>query len=95
MDDDFLNDDDFDYGDDDTISGDDEEEVDMENQYYSGKAAKSESDFAQAKACFEDVLNQEEEKGEWGFKALKQLMKMKFARKQFPEFIGYYQCSTT
>ncbi|KAK0427939.1 hypothetical protein QR680_010496 [Steinernema hermaphroditum] len=89
MDDDYLNDDDFNYSDDD-MSGS-EPDVDMENQYYSGKSAKGENDFAQAKECFEDVLNQEgDEKGEWGFKALKQLMKMAFAKKEYKAFLDYY-----
>lgn len=50
----------------------------MENQYYNSKALK-EDDPKAAVASFQKVLDLEGgEKGEWGFKALKQMIKINF-----------------
>lgn len=54
-----------------------EPDVDLENQYYSSKALK-ESDPTAALISFQRVLDLEEEKGDWGFKALKQMIKINF-----------------
>jgi COP9 signalosome complex subunit 2 len=55
-----------------------EPDVDLENQYYNSKALK-EDDPKQALASFQRVLDLESvEKGEWGFKALKQMIKINF-----------------
>lgn len=54
-----------------------EPDVDLENQYYNSKALKEEEPMA-ALSSFELVLDLEEDKGEWGFKALKQMMKLRF-----------------
>lgn len=54
-----------------------EPDVDLENQYYSSKALK-ESDPKAALTSFQRVLDLEEEKGDWGFKALKQMIKINF-----------------
>lgn len=54
-----------------------EPDVDLENQYYSSKAMK-ESDAKGALESFQRVLDLEEEKGDWGFKALKQMIKINF-----------------
>lgn len=51
--------------------------MDLENQYYNSKGLKEEEPEA-ALASFNQVLELEEEKGEWGFKALKQMMKLHF-----------------
>lgn len=51
--------------------------MDLENQYYNSKALK-EDDPAAALKGFEKVLALEENQGEWGFKALKQMMKLHF-----------------
>ena len=51
--------------------------MDLENQYYSSKALK-ESDPKAALDSFQRVLDLEEEKGDWGFKALKQMIKINF-----------------
>ena len=52
-------------------------DVDLENQYYNSKALKENNPPA-ALDSFAQVLELEEEKGEWGFKALKQMMKLHF-----------------
>lgn len=55
-----------------------EPDVDLENQYYNSKALK-EDDPNTALASFQKVLDLEGgEKGEWGFKALKQMIKINF-----------------
>ena len=55
----------------------DEPDVDLENQYYNSKALKEEEP-TEALTSFAHVLDLEQEKGEWGFKALKQMMKLHF-----------------
>lgn len=55
-----------------------EPDVDLENQYYNSKALKEDNPNA-ALASFQRVLDLENgEKGEWGFKALKQMIKINF-----------------
>ena len=54
-----------------------EPDVDLENQYYNSKALKEESPTA-ALDSFKKVLELEQEKGEWGFRALKQMIKIYF-----------------
>ena len=55
-----------------------EPDVDLENQYYNSKAQK-EDDPIGALSAFKKVLELEGgEKGEWGFKALKQMIKINF-----------------
>lgn len=50
----------------------------MENQYYNSKALKEEEPKS-ALVSFQKVLDLEGgEKGEWGFKALKQMIKINF-----------------
>lgn len=56
-----------------------EPDVDLENQYYNAKALKAEKEYDNALKAFEVVLELEKEKGEWGFKALKQMVKITFA----------------
>lgn len=52
--------------------------MDLENQYYNSKALK-EKDPNASLMSFQKVLDLEAgEKGEWGFKALKQMIKINF-----------------
>lgn len=54
-----------------------EADVDTENQYYNSKGLLESEDWEEALAGFRTVLKMEgEEKGEWGFKALKQMIKI-------------------
>lgn len=55
-----------------------EPDVALENQYYAAKAQKSEGDQFGALDAFRRVLDLETEKGDWGFKALKQMMKLNY-----------------
>lgn len=52
--------------------------MDLENQYYNSKALKEDEPQA-ALLSFQKVLELEGgDKGEWGFKALKQMIKINF-----------------
>ncbi|KAI0035108.1 PCI-domain-containing protein [Vararia minispora EC-137] len=65
----------FDYSDGD--DGDAGGSADVENMYYTAKS-KKEDDPERALKEFQVIVNQEEEKGDWGFKALKQMTKLLF-----------------
>jgi len=67
----------FDYSDDGDGDADESGSVDIENLYYQAKA-KKEDNPEQALKEFKAIVDQEEEKGDWGFKALKQSTKLLF-----------------
>jgi COP9 signalosome complex subunit 2 len=68
----------FESGDDEAADGDDTD-VDLENKYYAAKGLKDE-DPDEALREFQGVLKaQEGTLGDWGFKALKQSLKLSFA----------------
>ncbi|KAL0951795.1 hypothetical protein HGRIS_008462 [Hohenbuehelia grisea] len=72
--------DDEDYGFDYSDNDDDANEsgsVDLENMYYKAKS-KKDDDPEGALTDFRAIVDQEEEKGDWGFKALKQSTKVLF-----------------
>ncbi|XWS52670.1 hypothetical protein CRYUN_Cryun11dG0090800 [Craigia yunnanensis] len=54
-----------------------EQDVDIENQYYNSKGLV-ETDPEGALAGFAEVVSMEPEKAEWGFKALKQTVKLHY-----------------
>ena len=86
-DDELMDNDDYD------LEYDDSEpdvEADLENQYYNSKTLK-EDDPDAALAAFLRVLQLEEEKGDWGFKALKQMMKIEFHLGRFTQMMEHYQ----
>ncbi|BFZ64646.1 hypothetical protein YB2330_005796 [Saitoella coloradoensis] len=105
--DDFMMDDDetydFDYEDDDDDEQGDED-VDIENMYYNAKAIK-EDDPEAAIEEFRKVVEKEKEegqKGDWGFKALKQIIKLSFLRgdkdstfKDYKELLTYTKSAVT
>jgi len=62
----------------------------LENQYYSSKALK-EADPKAALESFQKVLDLEEEKGDWGFKALKQMIKINFRLGKYDEMMARYK----
>lgn len=65
----------FEYDDDEELE---EQDVDIENQYYNSKGLLESDELQEALAGFEQVLNMEDGKGEWGFKALKQVIKIQY-----------------
>jgi COP9 signalosome complex subunit 2 len=72
---------------------DDEEEesgdVDIENKYYNAKQIKAES----AEDAIDEFLGVpalEEEKGDWGFKALKQAIKLEFRLGRYKSAVEHY-----
>jgi len=87
-DDDFMDDDeeyDLEY----STDSNSEPDVDLENQYYNSKALK-EDDPHSALESFEKVLFLEQEKGEWGFKALKQMVKINYKLQQYDNMMKRY-----
>jgi len=88
-DDDFMDDDeeyDLEY----STDSNSEPDVDLENQYYNSKALK-EDDPRAALDSFEQVLELEQEKGEWGFKALKQMVKINYKLGQYDKMMKAYK----
>jgi len=68
-----------------------EPDVDLENQYYNSKGLK-ESSPQTALESFQRVLDLEDgEKGEWGFKALKQMIKINFRLDNYDEMMVRYK----
>lgn len=77
----------FDYEDD----GDEESpDVDIENRYYNAKQMKQ-SDPQAAIDEFLEVVKLETEKGDWGFKGLKQAIKLEFRQKQHAKVRALHQ----
>ena len=67
-----------------------EPDVEIENQYYNAKGQK-EDEPAEALAGFELVVSMQEEKDEWGFKALSQMVKLNFQLGNHDEMIAKYK----
>jgi COP9 signalosome complex subunit 2 len=68
-----------------------EPDVALENQYYAAKALKSDGDVMGALQAFEKVIELETEKGDWGFKALKQMVKITFNMETYDSMLDYYK----
>lgn len=77
----------FEYSDDEP----EEEDVDIENQYYNSKGMLEGSDPQEALEGFKAVLGMEGDKGEWGFKALKQIVKLHYRLNQYKEMMEAYR----
>ncbi|XP_029835909.1 COP9 signalosome complex subunit 2 isoform X2 [Ixodes scapularis] len=89
--DDFMCDDEEDYDLEYSEDSNSEPDVDLENQYYNSKALK-EDDPTAALASFQKVLDLEAgDKGEWGFKALKQMIKINFKLSKYEEMMARYK----
>lgn len=96
----------FDYSDEDEDMDDGEGDlhVQIENQYYSAKQYL-ESDPPERSAALEalaQVLEMQVEKTDWGFKALKRIVKLHFelhhhdqAMRQYEELLGYTKSDVT
>ncbi|KAH7107000.1 PCI-domain-containing protein [Auriculariales sp. MPI-PUGE-AT-0066] len=83
---DYMQDDEdyeFDYSDG-GEEAEDSGEVDVENQYYTAKGYKEEEPEKALKA-FKSIVDGEKEKGDWGFKALKQSTKLLYLKLHRPK----------
>lgn len=81
-------------GDDDSGNGDDEG-VEIENQYYNSKVIIEES-IPDAIKSYEKVVDLEGgEKSEWGFKALKKIVKLSFKTGKFENMLNKYKLFLT
>ncbi|KAG9510030.1 COP9 signalosome complex subunit 2, partial [Fragariocoptes setiger] len=88
---DFMCDDQEEYDLDFSDNSNSEPDVDLENQYYTSKSIK-ESDPQAALVNFARVLELENGvKGDWGFKALKQMIKINFKLGQYEEMMRRYK----
>ncbi|RLN23096.1 COP9 signalosome complex subunit 2 [Panicum miliaceum] len=67
-----------------------EQDVDIENQYYNSKGMV-ETDPEGALAGFDQVVKMEPEKAEWGFKALKQTVKLYYKLGKYKEMMDAYR----
>lgn len=67
-----------------------EEDVNIENQYYNSKGLVD-SDADEALAGFREVVRMEGDKGEWGFKSLKQIVTLQLKLKQHDEMLASYR----
>eukprot|EP00250_Pteridium_aquilinum_P033893 c6596_g1_i1 orf=193-1512(-) len=67
-----------------------EQDVDIENQYYNSKGLV-EMDPEGALSGFAEVVRMEGEKGEWGFKALKQTVKLHYRLANFKQMMDAYR----
>ncbi|KAH9406772.1 PREDICTED: COP9 signalosome complex subunit 2-like [Rhagoletis zephyria] len=93
--DDFMCDDDEDYDLEYSEDSNSEPDVDLENQYYNSKSLKADNP-QKALESFQKVLDIENgEKGEWGFKALKQMIKINFKLQNFNEMMNRYKVFLT
>ncbi|CAH2256731.1 jg10962 [Pararge aegeria aegeria] len=90
-DDDYMCEEEEDYGLEYSEDSNSEPDVDLENQYYNSKALKEDEPQA-ALLSFQKVLELEGgDKGEWGFKALKQMIKINFKLSNFTEMMARYK----
>ncbi|KAE9463295.1 hypothetical protein C3L33_04798, partial [Rhododendron williamsianum] len=71
-----------------------EQDVDIENQYYNSKGLV-EADPEGALEGFSEVVRMEPEKAEWGFKALKQTVKLYYRLGKYKEMMDTYRVMLT
>ncbi|KAJ4298789.1 COP9/signalosome complex subunit Csn2 [Collariella sp. IMI 366227] len=92
-DDDFMqaSDEEYDFEYEEEEEGEEESpDVDIENKYYNAKQTKT-SDPAEAVDEFLTIPAIESEKGEWGFKALKQAIKLEFNLQRYEQATEHYR----
>lgn len=69
-----------------------EQDVDVENQYYNSKGLLESEEWEEALAGFRQVLRMEGgDKGEWGFKALKQIIRIQSRLGAHEEMVEAYR----
>jgi len=84
-----------DYGFEYSVDDHEEEDVNIENQYYNSKGLLADSDLKGALDGFKELVSMEEDKGEWGFKAHKQMVKLQFKQKNYKEMMVTYKYMLT
>ena len=89
MSDDEMEDYGFEYSDDE--SGEASEDADIENQYYNAKGLVESGNTDGALAGFNAVVTSEQDKGEWGFKSLKQVVKIHFKNGDKSQMMSNYR----
>ena len=62
------------------------QDVEIENQYYNAKGQRADNP-EEALSGFSIVISMQDEKGEWGFKALASMVKLNFAMKKTEEML--------
>lgn len=77
----------FEYSDEDQDQEDDLN-VQIENNYYNAKALDNPEDAIEQ---FNAIIQMEEEKGEWGFKSLKRIIKLHFQLHQYNKMMTRYE----
>ncbi|KAK9794025.1 hypothetical protein WJX73_004702 [Symbiochloris irregularis] len=88
MSDDDMEDYGFEYSDEDA----EEQDVDIENNYYNSKGLVTDGgDLSTALRGFQEVVRMEDGKGEWGFKALKQIVKLHYKMGNHEEMLTAYR----
>lgn len=82
----------YDYDQADYEGGDDEDET-PENKFYNAKGLEEDGEIDDALTAFDEVIEKEaeDEKGEWGFKSLKHLVKILFKQGKFKEMMKRYK----
>jgi COP9 signalosome complex subunit 2 len=89
--DEFMCDEDEDYDLEYSEDSNSEPDVDLENQYYNSKALKEEDPNAALESFGRVLLLENGEKGEWGFKALKQMIKINFRMQRYEGMMKRYK----
>mmetsp|Transcript_29972 Transcript_29972/g.73782 ORF Transcript_29972/g.73782 Transcript_29972/m.73782 type:complete len:444 (+) Transcript_29972:46-1377(+) len=89
---DMMDDEDYDFDYEDSDQDQDDGQVDMENEYYTAKGHLQDGALQDALTGFQKVLEmQSDSKGEWGFKALKQMVKALFRQSRYQEMMQRYK----
>ncbi|BGO90593.1 hypothetical protein NBRC10512_002639 [Rhodotorula toruloides] len=95
-DDEFMMDEDEDYGFEYEGSDNEDDVVDVENEYYTAKSQRDTPDVALA--SFQKIMQDESDRndqGEFGFKALKQMTKLTFRLGRYDEALAHYKTLLT
>ncbi|BGP00792.1 COP9 signalosome complex subunit 2 [Rhodotorula toruloides] len=95
-DDEFMMDEDEDYGFEYEGSDNEDDVVDVENEYYTAKSQRDTPDVALA--SFQKIVQNESDQnnqGEFGFKALKQMTKLTFRLGRYDEALAHYKTLLT
>jgi len=85
-----MDDDEYDFQYEDSDDDNDPDQVDIENEYYTAKG-ELERDKRVALEGLQKVIDMQDDKGEWGFKALKEMVKTLFVMEEWDQMIAKYR----